>query len=68
VSKRQTTANVAALLRVNEHTLRMWVHRGHLKLTPVSRGRNAPWSEEAIAEAKAWAEQPRRGRRRESEA
>ena len=71
MDREPTTSEVAKMIGVKADVLRKWKYRGLLKLAPQGvagqgRGVECHWSEEAIAEARAWAEAPRinRGGRR----
>lgn len=69
MSDQPTTAKVAVIVGVREDLLRKWIYRGHLKLAPRSvrgagRGHESRWSDEAVAEAIAWNNRPRKGRKR----
>lgn len=58
------TSDVAKLIGIPADLLRKWKYRGFLKLAPQGvpgQGRSVEcfWSEEAVAEVRAWAEKPR---------
>jgi len=64
-----TTSEAAKLVGVEPDVLRKWKMRGFLKLAPAGvsgqgRGVQCMWSPAAVAEAKAWVNKPRRGRKR----
>lgn len=66
--KEYTTSEAAKIIGVKVDVLRKWKHRGFLKLAPqgvAGQGRHNEcyWSEQAIAEAKAWAAAPRINRK-----
>lgn len=63
------TSEAAKIVGVAPDVLRKWKMRGFLKLAPKGspgqgRGVECYWSEKAVAEAKAWAEQNRAERER----
>ena len=62
------TSEVAKIIGVSPDVLRKRKTRGFLKLAPQGvsgqgRGVECRWSQKAIDEARAWAAQPRKGRR-----